>query len=195
MNKLKIGAAAGIASVIVAFSCISAAILSYAPFSWTNNALSDLGVASGVTAPIFNIGLIAAGLFALMFDVVGLYSFCNSRLGKIGAAIFALGIVSLMLIGIFNENYLSAHYLVSVAFFSFAPIGLFVLTASFWRGGHRLLAIFTVALGFVAAVPWLLQLTAPYVPNVAIPESISAGAVSAWAIVLSIKMLRTKSLI
>jgi len=193
MNKLRIGAVAGIITPIVAFISISAAIASYAPFSWTNNALSDLGVAKGITAPIFDVGLVAAGVFAFLFSTFGLFSFSKARLGKVGAAFFAAATVALICIGIFNEHYSPTHYIVSIAFFALAPIALFILTASFWRSTHLGLAGFSVALGIVAAMPWFLQLTLNYVPNVAIPETISAVAISAWAVAVSIKMLQTKN--
>jgi hypothetical membrane protein len=192
MKKLRIGAAAGIATPIVAFSCVSVAIASYEPFSWTNNALSDLGVAKGITAPIFDIGLVAAGVLAFVFSALGLFSFSKSRLGKVGAVFFADAAIALICIGIFNEHYSPTHYIVSVAFFSLAPIALFILTASFWRENHLALAALSIALGVVAAVPWFLQLTINYVPNVAIPETISAVAISVWAVAVSVKMLRMK---
>ena len=193
MNNLRIGAAAGIATPIIALSCVSVAIASYPPFSWTNNALSDLGVVIGITAPIFNVGLVVAGIFAFVFSSLGLFNFSKAKLGKVGSAFFAATTVALICIGIFNENYSPTHYIVSVAFFSLAPIALFILTASFWQGTHRGLAALSIALGIVAAVPWFLQLTIHYVPNVAIPETISAVAISTWAVVVSIKMLWTKN--
>ncbi len=193
MNKLRIGAAAGIATPIVALSCVSVAIASYAPFSWTNNALSDLGVAGGLTAPIFNVGLVVAGVFAFLFSSLGLFNFSKSTLGKVGSAFFVAATVALICIGIFNEHYSPTHYIVSVAFFSLAPIALFILTASFWRGNNQRLAAISVALGVVAAAPWFLQIAFSYVPNVAIPETISAVAISAWAVAVSIKMLQIKN--
>ena len=193
MRKQQIGAAAGFATPIVAFTCISLAILSWPQFSWTNNALSDLGVVPGITAPLFNSGLVAAGVLAFCFAVLGVYSFMSQRLvGKVGSAFFAASTVALICIGIFNENFSPTHYLVSVAFFTLAPLGLFILTGAFWRNRQRGLAAFTVAVGVVAAVPWILQLTLEYVPKVAIPEAISSVAVSVWAVVLSVEMLRAK---
>ena len=55
----KIGASSGIVAPIVAFVCILTAIASYPTFSWTNNALSDLGVVPGITGSLFNFGLLA----------------------------------------------------------------------------------------------------------------------------------------
>lgn len=191
MNKQKIGAVTGLATPIVAFTCISISIASWPEFSWVDNALSDLGVAPGFTAPVFNFGLTTAGILALCFAVLGIYSFLSTQLaGKAGAAVFATATVALTFIGIFNENFSPTHYIVSVAFFSLAPIGLFILTYAFWLSNQRGLAAFSILIGLIAACPWILQLTINYVPNVAIPETISAAAVSVWAVVLSAKILK-----
>jgi hypothetical membrane protein len=63
----RLGAFAGIVAPILGFSCILSAIATYAPFSWTNNALSDLGVVVGITGSLFNFGLVASGFLAFNF--------------------------------------------------------------------------------------------------------------------------------
>ena len=189
----RIGAAAGIATPLLAFTCILTAIGSYPAFSWTNNALSDLGVIPGITGLLFNLGLIASGFLSFTFAVLGLYIFLRANwTGKIGSAIFAAATLALIAIGIFNENFSPTHYLVSVAFFMLAPISLFILTGAFWLSHQRSLALFTVLVGVVAALPWLLLFAFNYVPNVAVPEFLSGLAVSAWTMVLAKKMLTSK---
>jgi hypothetical membrane protein len=187
----RIGVAAGIAAPVVGFICILAAIASYPAFSWTDNALSDLGIVSGITGPLFNFGLFASGILALSFAAFGLFNyFGKGWVGRIGSATFAAATLALMAIGIFNESFSPIHYLVSVAFFVLAPISLFILTGAFWLAHKRSIAGFTVLVAFAAALPWLLLFAFNYVPNVAIPEFISGLAVSAWVIVLSTKMLK-----
>jgi hypothetical membrane protein len=189
----RIGAASGIVAPIVAFVCILIAIASYPIFSWTNNALSDLGVVSGVTSLLFNFGLFASGVLAFNFALFGLFTyFGKSWVGKIGSIIFAAATIALIAISVFNENFSPTHYLVSVAFFALAPIALFILTFGFWRSHQRSIAAFTVAVGVAAALPWILLFTFNYVPNVAIPEFLSALAVSVWAVFLGKKMLSPK---
>ena len=125
--------------------------------------------------------------------MLGLYIFLRaSWAGKIGSAVFAAANLALMAIGIFNENFSPTHYLVSVAFFTLAPISLFILTGAFWLCHQRGTAVFTVLVGIVAALPWLLLLAFNYVPNVAVPEFLSGLAVSVWAVVLAKKMLNPK---
>ncbi|MGD6850629.1 MAG: DUF998 domain-containing protein [Candidatus Bathyarchaeia archaeon] len=189
----QIGAVAGITAPIVAFACILTAIALYPPFSWTNNALSDLGVVEGATSIIFNVGLITAGVLAFVFAVLGVYSYVGKRVvGKAGVAVFAAATVALVCIGIFNEHFVPTHYLVSVAFFVLAPIGFFILTCAFWLDRRRGLAVFSLVLGLIAALPWVLEFTIYYAPNVAIPETVSALAFAAWAIVLSRMILSQK---
>jgi len=186
----RIGAASGIIAPVIAFVCILTAISTYPTFNWSNNALSDLGVISGLTASIFNFGLFASGVLAFNFSIFGLFTyFRKSWIGKIGSALFGAATIALIAISVFNENFSPTHYLVSVAFFTLAPIALFVLTFGFWIIHQHTIAAFTVAIGIAAALPWILFFTLNYVPNVAIPEFISALSVSVWAVVIGKKML------
>jgi hypothetical membrane protein len=189
----RIGASSGIVAPIIAFVCILTAIASYPAFSWTNNALSDLGVVPGITASLFNFGLLASGILAFNFAIFGLFAyFGKSWVGKIGSVVFAASTLALIAISVFNENFSPTHYLVSVAFFTLAPIALFILTFGFLLCHQRGMAIFTVLVGIAAALPWLLLFAFNYVPNVAIPEFLSGLAVSAWVVVLGKKMLSLK---
>ena len=190
-SRQQIGAACGITAPILAFICILTAIASYPAFSWTNNALSDLGIIPGITGPLFNLGLYASGFLALNFAVFGLFSYLGKRwVGKIGAAVFAAATLALIAIGVFNESFSGTHYDVSVAFFMLTPISLFIITCAFWLTHQGRMAVFTVLAGVAAALPWLLLFAFNYVPNVAIPEFVSGLAVSAWAIVLGKKMIK-----
>jgi hypothetical membrane protein len=190
----RVGALAGFTAPFVAFIFISAAIASYPSFSWTENALSDLGVVPGLTSVLFTVGLCGGGILALAFAVLGLYSYAGEKaLGKVGAALFAAASISLILIGVFNEHYRPTHYIVSVMFFIFAPLAFFTLTAAVYSYRKKALAAFTVIAALVAAIPWILQLTIHYVPDVAILETISGLTVAAWVIVLSKLMLKPKA--
>jgi hypothetical membrane protein len=189
----RVGAASGIIAPIIAFICIIAAIASYPTFNWSNNALSDLGVVSGLTASLFNLGLFASGILAFNFSIFGLFTyFGKSWISKIGSTVFGAATIALIAISVFNENFSPTHYLVSVAFFTLAPIALFILTCGFWLSHQRSIAAFTVAIGVAAALPWILFFTFNYVPNVAIPEFLSALAISVWAVVIGKKMLNPK---
>jgi hypothetical membrane protein len=189
--KQRIGASSAIVAPIFGFTCILAAIASYPAFSWTNNALSDLGIMPGITGPLFNFGLITSGLLAFNFAIFGLLTYVKkSWVGKIGAALFAATSLALISIGIFNEHFSPTHYIVSVAFFTLAPISLFAITCAFWLTHKNAMAAFTIIMGIAAALPWLLLFAFNYVPGVAIPEFTSGLAVSVWTIMLGYKMLK-----
>jgi hypothetical membrane protein len=185
------GGGAGILTPVFAFVFIGLSIASYPKFSWTNNALSDLGVVPGVTATLFNFGLYIGGLMSLWF-AIGLYKLVNQNaLGKIGALIFAGASLALEGIGWAPENVRPFHYLFSVAFFSLMPVALLVIAAYFLTARRKRLAAFTLLIAIFAAAPWVLYFFIRYVPGVAIPELLSALAGSVWAIVLGWRMYRT----
>jgi hypothetical membrane protein len=191
----RIGAVSGMATPVLAFTCILTAIASYPAFSWTNNALSDLGVIAGVTGPLFNFGLYSSGLFAFNFAVFGLFNYLGGRwVGKVGAAVFAATGLALMGIGFFPENVVPTHYLFSVALFVLLPISLLVLTGAFAFKRQTRMALFTLLIAVVAALPWILYFSVHYVSGVAVPEAVSGLAGGVWAVVLGYKMFKAASM-
>ena len=189
----KMGGSAGILAPIFAFAFILISIASFPDFSWTSNALSDLGVVPGFTASLFNFGLLVSGVLAFNFAIFGLFTYFGKIwIGKIGSVVFAAATLALIAIGVFNEHFSPTHYLVSVAFFTLTPIALFILTLGFWLCRQSGLAAFTVGVGVAAALPWVLLFMFNYVPNVAIPEFLSGVAVSVWVIALGKEMLSSK---
>ena len=186
------GATSGIIAPVLAFSCILVAVASYPEFSWTDNALSDLGVVSGITGPVFNLGLTVSGIFILCFAVFGLFKyFGDTWIGKSGVGTFAVTALALIGIGIANENIRPYHYFFSVAFFVLLPISLFIITTAFGVKRQTTMVLFTLLIAVSAATPWILYFTAHYVHGVAIPEFASALAGSVWTVVLGYKMLKT----
>lgn len=191
VTKQRIGAASGIIAPIIAFSCILTALASYPAFSWTNNALSDLGIIPGITGPLFNFGLCASGFLGFNFAIFGLLTCIGKNwVGKIGAITYAAATIALIAIGVFNESYSGTHFAVSVAFFMLTPIALFIITCAYWLAQNRRIAVFTALAGIAAALPWLLLFAFSYVPNVAIPEFISGLAVSVWNIILGYRLTK-----
>ena len=186
------GAAFAIIAPILAFSCIFVAVVSYPEFSWTDNALSDLGVVAGITGSVFNLGLTVSGIFILNFAVFGLFKyFGNSLIGKSGAVTFAATALALIGIGIANENIRPYHYLFSVTFFILLPISLLIITVAFAVRHQPKMMLFTLLIAAAAATPWIFYYMVHYVHGVAIPECTSALAGSVWGVVLGYKMLKT----
>jgi hypothetical membrane protein len=190
ISWLKISGTCGIITPSVAFSCILLAI-AYAPhFSWTHNALSDLGVMPNPTSVLFNLGLIVSGILAIVF-AFGLLIFFNKTVsGRIGAIMFVLDCLALICIGIFPESAKPMHLYASVAFFAIFPLAMFLMTASFVLSSKHRMAVFTFSIAVFAAVVWAAEFLMHYVPGVAIPETLSALAACLWVAVLSFNMLR-----
>ncbi len=186
---LRLCGVCGIIAPIDVFTCILLAI-NYAPqFSWTDNALSDLGVTEGITAPLFNYGLIIGGVVALVF-AVGLFTFLNGKaLSKIGVFFLVMTTLALISIGVFPENIKPTHYYVSVAFFLLFPVSMLVHAAAFLLSNKKRMGLFTLFVAMVAAAPWILYFATRFVEGVAIPETVSAISASAWLMVLGSKML------
>jgi hypothetical membrane protein len=190
MRKTEIAAAAGLISPFFTYACIMVAIGSWKPFSWTNNALSDLGVQSGITAPVFNSGLIIGGILFAVF-AAGMFLYMGKNVvGKAAAVLLVVACIALVCIGIFNENFRPTHYIVSVMLFVFLPISMLTFVGAFWLEGKRKLSLFTLGLALFAAAVWVLQFTVNYVPHVAIPEFTSGLAGSVWVLTLSWLMLK-----
>jgi len=203
---LRISGACGILTPIVAIICIFLAIYFAPGFSWMENALSDLGVMPGVTAALFNYGLVVGGILGFVFatSLFGVMRFFDVfsadgkphmlfYRGESGALFFSLACLALVAIGVFPENIRYMHGLVSVAFFVALFLALIRLGIAFFQVRQKSWAVFTLLLGLVAVVPWLLLFVIRYVSGVAIPELISAVAGGLWTTVLGYTMLRMAS--
>jgi len=186
MIWMKISGISGIIAPIIAFTSILLAIVYSPSFSWKENALSDLGVQEGVTAVLFNTGLIISGILAILF-ATGLFTFLQGNLlGRIGALVLVLDAFALVAIGVFPENVKPVHFYASVAFFTLFPISLLFLGTAFLRTSKMKSGLFTFIVAIVAAIVWII----PFGRGVAIPETLSALLASTWAIILGFKMLQ-----
>lgn len=187
LTGLRLVAFCGIISPIITFVLISLAIFNTSWFSWTENALSDLGV-EGIEATLFNSGLILGGILYIPFALGIERFFRNQTLGKIGASILLLADVLLIAIGIFPETAPNKiHLYVSVGFFLSLALSLLIQgTAMIQTPAERKLGTFTMLIVIIGLAPWILH---PW-KGVAIPELIAALAATIWSCVMSMKLLR-----
>jgi hypothetical membrane protein len=81
-----------------------------------------------------------------------------------------------------------ARHFASVAFFVLFPISMFAIAAAFMHKRKMKMGLFTLAVAIIGTVPWIIQFAFHYVPNVAIPEAISALSAAAWAMVQGFNM-------
>lgn len=178
----------GVLTPIIVLTLILLAIYFSPWFSWTENALSDLGV-QGTAAILFNSSLVVGGVLTIIFAIGLREILLNRTLGRIGTLIFILDGAMLCAIGIFPETAGDIHFYVSVAFFVLLPVSLFLNgVAMMQESSERKTGLFTITAGIVAATVWMLQWSA-----VAIPEIIAALAAFVWSIVLGIRMFMQAS--
>lgn len=183
IGGLQFSGLSGIAAVVLGFSAILFPIANSPWFSWTENALSDLGM--GSSGFIFNGGLIASGLLMVPF-FLGLLEFSGGCWAwKIGSYMFLADAISLIGVGIFHEGFGRIHFYFSLVFFILIPLSLTSMGLSMWRRGIRGLGVYTLSTGLVTPIVWVMPWR-----GAAIPEFLSILAAAIWVTVLSLRMLR-----
>lgn len=175
-------------AAVVAFGAILTATTIAPWFSWTENALSDLGHHERATTNLFNGGLILAGLIGAVFPLWLVFD-TDSVLRRLGAVIVAVTLVDLALIGVFPTPH-DLHGTVSVVFFVGVTLGLIVWGIGDIRDDRRLRGGTIVATGFFHGVFWVVWFSSiiPY-EGVAIPEFVGAVALAGTALVIAYKYI------
>lgn len=179
----------GILSPITAYLFIFIAIQNAPWFSWTKNALSDLGAVKP-SQIYFNIGLILAGILMLIFTI-GLNFKFKSIICKIGALILTLDAISLIGIGIFHEKYGRIHLYFSIAFFILYPIGSLIIGGKLALTRKNLkFGVISILTAIAAIATWTIPWKNFNITGVAIPEALSSLFASTWSIYTAIKHLK-----
>lgn len=177
----------GPAAIVLGTGGMLLATLLSPAFSWTRNALSDLGVtrtAAGteLTAVVFNGSLIAAGIVGLGF-AVALERDARSGGHHLVAGLFGLTVLAMGLVGVFPLG-TDLHVPVAVTFFVLVSLvcwtdGVVRLTGGDARRGGR-----GLLLGSVNVVGWVVWSMAGGFARggAAIPEFVGALAFSGWVL-------------
>ena len=176
----------GMLTPVVGFIMVFLAISQAPWFSWTLNALSDLGV-DGFEAVLFNSGLPLTGAVMMMFSA-GLFELTKgSTVGRAGSAVHFASAVLLILIGVINETIEPWHYVVSFAFFASLAVMLAIMGVYHWRTNMKRFTILAWSAAALGVVIWMLPWR-----GVALPEAISAVCVSVWQVSLGYWMYMLK---
>ena len=184
----KVAGICGITSPIIAFATIALSISLHPWFRWADNALSDLGAIGVHYNIIFNLGLILAGIFGLVFTL-GLPWNIKRKMGLAGVVFFGAGIISLIMIGVFPEGTF-LHRSVSIDFYMLGFIGMVTLGIDQLRGrSERVWGWFILSTLILAISAILLLTTIPYNFGAAIPETIGAIAFSEFSIGLGGRLI------
>jgi len=169
----------GVAALAVSLLGIAVAIALAPWFSWTTNALSDLGVRGEASAPAFNAGLIAGGILGGGF-AVRLWPDAPGRLGRAAAGVFGLSFACLALIGVFPTPH-PYHFPVAAGFFGLFTCGLFAYGSAEALAGRVRIGVGTICLGVGHALGWAVW-SVSGVDGLAIPEAVGTVLLGVWVV-------------
>jgi len=172
---------AGPAAVAVSFVAVfgSVALASWVVggwFTWTGNALSHLGERGRAVAPLFNGGLVVAGLLGTGY-AVGVYRAGTNAVHRLGAAMLAVGLVNSALVGVFALPH-PLHGPVALAYFVLLTLGLFAHGSGDALAGRPRRGVLTTWLAVAHVAGWVLLSFVPF-DGIALPELV--GVVGLWA--------------
>lgn len=177
----RVAGVCGILLPVVIFTCLGLSIASAPWFTWTQHALSDLGIYENTEA-LFNYGMIVGGILTLIFSL-GLMEILSN---KTGAYLLALSAVALIGIGLFPETIFTLHFITSASFFvlltiAFLIIGITIRRNSFERAiGLSALVLALIAIGSTV--------TLFHVDGIAIAEAFSCFPAFIWCQIVGLKM-------
>jgi hypothetical membrane protein len=172
----------GILLPVVMFGCLGLSIASSPWFTWTDHALSDLGI-QGHTAALFNFGMIIGGVLTFIFSL-GLIKVLSN---KIGAYLLTFSSFALIGIGVFPETVLILHSFTSASFFVMLTLALLVIGMTIKQNRFErtigMLALLVALIAMSSSV-FLFQLK-----GVALPEAFSCFPWFIWCLVVGVKMI------
>ena len=182
---MKIAGLCGITAPIISISLILLAIHNAPWFSWTGNALSDLGV-EGFPAVLFNTSLIVGGSLTTVFAIGLIQALRIHTLTRVGSVLFLLDAFALCAIGVFPETVGRLHFYVSVAFFTLLPLSLLLSgLAMVLETTKRRWGLLAIIVAIIAVGTWMFRW-----PSAAIPEFIASLAASSWSVLSGIKLYK-----
>ena len=179
LKVIRLAGVSGIISSTLPLIMILASTDLEKSFSWTKNALSDIGVSQ--TAWLFNNALIIGGLLNFLF-AIGLRNYLGkTRWLKIGVSLLIISSISLSLVGVFTENYNIIHALVALGYLLLAPLGLVCIG---WGEKSKQFGKVSLMLGITALFVILGLPIITYVANLqigfAVPEFLESLVLSMW---------------
>jgi hypothetical membrane protein len=179
----RIAGICGILIPVVMFTCLGLSIASSPWFTWTQHALSDLGIQQN-TAVMFNNGMILGGILSLIFSF-GLMRILSR---KIGAYLLALSSVALIGIGLFPETIFTLHFVTSASFFVLLTIALLIIGLTNKQNP------FERTTGVLALMPVFIAISSTvflfHLEGIAIIEAFSCFPAFIWCLLVGIKMIR-----
>jgi hypothetical membrane protein len=175
---------AGPAAVAVSFVGVlgSVALASWVVgswFTWTDHALSDLGSPDSAVAPLFNYGLVTAGLLGAGYAGRVLLAGTNA-FHRLGAAMLGVGLLNSALVGVFPIPH-PLHGVVALTYFVLLTLGLFAHGSGDALAGRPRRGVLTIWLAVGHVAGWVLLALVPF-DGIALPELVGVLGLWAWAL-------------
>jgi len=173
----------GILIPVVIFTCLGLSIALSPWFTWTQHALSDLGIQEN-TASLFNNGMILGGILSLIFSL-GLMKILSN---KLGAYLLLLSSLALIGIGVFPETIFVLHFMTSASFFFLLATALLIIGLT-RRQNHfdKNIGLLAVVLACIAVSSIVLLF---HFEGIAIAEALSCFPAFIWCSIVGLKMTR-----
>lgn len=186
-------AASGVLAAGVSLGCLLLATMISPTFTWTGNALSNLGVAwteagTAMTARLFNGGLLLGTLLGWVFAYF-LWTQAASRGKRLVAALLALTLAAMGGIALFPQG-TDLHFPVAVTFYVMITVTIWtdaVVVRDTVEGQRGAVATWLGAANVGAWVVWAA--TGPVRrPGLALPEIVGAFVFALWILSSAIRL-------
>jgi len=183
----QVGPVLGVAAIVATFLGIFGAVALSPSFAWSENALSNLGVAShaagtGTTVLLFNGGLILGGLLGIGFAVALVLEGSHS-LRRLGATVFGVSMASMAGVGVFPQDQ-PFHFEVASGLYLLFSIAAIVYAVGLLLDDQRRAAAISGGLGVMNLGVWIgwVGTAGIEAPGLATPEIIGAACIGVWAV-------------
>jgi len=177
----RIAGVCGLFIPVVMFTCLGLALASSPWFTWSEHALSDLGVQES-TAALFNYGMIAGGVLIFIFSL-GLIKILST---KMGAYLLLISSFALVGIGVFPETTYVLHFLTSASFFMILTLAFLIIGVTIKKDHfEKSMGLLALVFAFIAIVSSVLLFQ---LKGIALPEALSCFPAFMWCCIVGAKM-------
>jgi hypothetical membrane protein len=178
---IRVAGICGILLPFVVFATLGFSIALSPWFTWTQHAISDLGIQQN-TAMIFNNGIIFGGILTLIFSF-GLMKILSK---KIGAYLLFVSALALIGIGLFPETIFTLHFLTSASFFIFLAVALLLIGLTSKKNPfERRIGSLALVFAFVAMGSSVFVF---HLEGIAIIEALSCFPAFIWCMLVGVRM-------